>query len=105
MKNREANLETFKRAATAWNEKQAKHHGYNEWCGTYQDDLNEMFDEEWTFTKANQKVWDTYFDYFKNGTIPYGMKKLQKKEIERRLEEKMDKMIQVEFERYAKATY
>lgn len=105
MTNKEAKHQVFMEVHAKWLANQAKHYGYNEWCGNHQDDLNQMICEDWTFTKANQKVWDTYNAYFEKGTIPHGMKKLAKKEIEDRLEKKMDKAVEAEFERYMKANY
>lgn len=104
MTNKEAKREVFLKACKEYDEKQAKHYGYNEWVGNHQDDLNEMLDAEWIFTKAHQKVFDDYFGYFNHGINPYKTK-LSKKELEIRMEKKMDTMVQVEFERFFKATY
>ena len=104
MTNTEAKHQIFMEAHERWLANQAKHYGYNENCGKYQDDLNEMVWADWDFTEAHEKLWSDYIRYFEEGVSPYKAK-LSKKEIERRLEKKMDDMVQAEFKRYVKATY
>ena len=104
MTNKEAKHQVFMEAHARWLANQEKHYGYNENVGKYQDDLNEMVWADWTFTEAHEKLWSDYIRYFEEGVSPYKAK-LSKKEIERRLEKKMDDMVQAEFKRYAKATY
>lgn len=104
MTNSEAKRQIFMEAHERWLANQAKHYGYNENCGKYQDDLNEMVWADWTFTEAHEKLWSTYIAYFEEGINPYKAK-LDKKEIEQRLEKKTDAMVQAEFKRYTKANY
>ncbi len=74
MTNKEAKHQIFMEAHERWLANQAKHYGYNENCGKYQDDLNEMVWADWDFTEAHEKLWRDYTLYFEEGVNPYKAK-------------------------------
>ena len=70
MTNKEAKHQIFMEAHERWLANQAKHYGYNENCGKYQDDLNEMVWADWTFTEAHENSGATTSDTSKKVSAP-----------------------------------